>query len=389
VYLVDEENDLPLGLLHLLEHGLEPLLELAAVLGARDERAHVERDEAHVEEVAGHVAANDALREPLHDGRLADAGLTDEDGVVLGAAREDAHHAADLLVAADDGVQLPGLLDEVAAVRLERLEVGVAGRGLHAAPLAAAELLELGAHPRRGHAGLLEAVGDLRVLDQAEQQLVDGEVRVPALLLRGLRAADDLDQRRGRRDGVRRRGLRRQLLERVAQHALERLPGRSVAPRRPRDGLPQDAALVRRQRRGQMQRRELRVAGLRRHLVRRHQRLVRLVGEVVRIHGCCALLLLTIYYNGHEISLLVSDDEMISPGACGMAYASASVCLCLNCVPRRRRAVSIRRRSGVFIGSLEDSGSDPKEEEVARGYYDMWAFVILDRWIVEESAPNA
>jgi hypothetical protein len=56
-----------------------------------------------------------------------------------------------------------------------------------------------------GHAGLLEAVCDLRILEKAEQQLVDGQVGVAALFLGGLRAADGLDERRGRRHGVRRR----------------------------------------------------------------------------------------------------------------------------------------------------------------------------------------
>ena len=46
VQLVDEQDDLALRLLHFLEHGLEPLLELAAELGAGDQRAHVERDDA-------------------------------------------------------------------------------------------------------------------------------------------------------------------------------------------------------------------------------------------------------------------------------------------------------------------------------------------------------
>ena len=43
VQLVDEEDDLALRRLDLLEHRLEPLLELAAELRAGDERAHVER----------------------------------------------------------------------------------------------------------------------------------------------------------------------------------------------------------------------------------------------------------------------------------------------------------------------------------------------------------
>ena len=45
VDLVDEHDDAALGLLHLAQHGLEALLELAAVLGAGDQRTHVERPE--------------------------------------------------------------------------------------------------------------------------------------------------------------------------------------------------------------------------------------------------------------------------------------------------------------------------------------------------------
>jgi hypothetical protein len=69
----------------LLEHGLEALLELAAVLGAGDQRADVERDEPLVAQAVGHVAVDDALREALGDRGLAHAGLADEHRVVLGA----------------------------------------------------------------------------------------------------------------------------------------------------------------------------------------------------------------------------------------------------------------------------------------------------------------
>ena len=65
-------------------------------------------------------------------------GLADEHGVVLGAAGEDLHHAAHLVVAADDGVELAlaGQLGEVAAVALERL-VAVLGVGVVDALVAA------------------------------------------------------------------------------------------------------------------------------------------------------------------------------------------------------------------------------------------------------------
>ena len=74
-------------------------------------------------EPLGHVAADDPLREPLRDRRLADARVADQHRVVLRAPREHLDHAADLLVAADHRVELPGLRGrgEVAAELLERL----------------------------------------------------------------------------------------------------------------------------------------------------------------------------------------------------------------------------------------------------------------------------
>ena len=123
VQLVDEEDHLAVRALDLLEHGLEPVFELAAELGPGDERAEVEGDDSLALEALGHVALGDALREALGDRGLADARLADEHGVVLGAARQDLDDAADLLVAADHRVELAflGQHGQVAAVLLERL----------------------------------------------------------------------------------------------------------------------------------------------------------------------------------------------------------------------------------------------------------------------------
>src|SRR5882724_8277576 len=123
VQLVDEADDLARGLGDLLEDGLQPVLELAAVLRAGDHAADVEGDESLVLETLRHVAGHDALREPLDDGRLADAGLADQHGVVLRAPREHLDDAPDLLVAADDGVELAPArgVGEVLRVALQRL----------------------------------------------------------------------------------------------------------------------------------------------------------------------------------------------------------------------------------------------------------------------------
>ena len=78
VHLVDEQDDLAGGVGHFLEHRLETLLELAAVLGPGHQGAQIELDDALVLQAFRHVAVDDALRQPLDDGRLADARFPDQ-----------------------------------------------------------------------------------------------------------------------------------------------------------------------------------------------------------------------------------------------------------------------------------------------------------------------
>ena len=84
VQLVDERNDLPRRVFDVVEHGLEPFLELAAVLGTCHHRAEVQRDHGLVAQALRHVAGDDALGQALHDRGLADTGLADEHRIVLG-----------------------------------------------------------------------------------------------------------------------------------------------------------------------------------------------------------------------------------------------------------------------------------------------------------------
>ena len=122
VQLVDEQDDVA-ALGDLLHHLLQALLELAAVLRARDQRGQVERVDLLVLEQLRHVAVGDALGQALDHRGLAHAGLADEHGVVLRAAREDLHDPLDLGLAADDGVQLAlgGELGQVAPELVEQL----------------------------------------------------------------------------------------------------------------------------------------------------------------------------------------------------------------------------------------------------------------------------
>ena len=77
------------------------------------------------------------LRETFDDGRLADAGLADENGIVLRPARKNLDDALQLLGAPDDRIELalPRLLGQVPSVsvhgrRLLRLAVGSGLGGL-------------------------------------------------------------------------------------------------------------------------------------------------------------------------------------------------------------------------------------------------------------------
>ena len=121
VQLVDEEDQLVRVRADLVEDLRQALLELAAVLAARDEGADVERDDAAVGEGGGHVAVDDPLGQALDDGRLADARVADEDGVVLAAPGEDLDGLLDLVGAADHRVDVarPRLGGEVAPVLVE------------------------------------------------------------------------------------------------------------------------------------------------------------------------------------------------------------------------------------------------------------------------------
>ena len=130
VDLVDEEDRGRIGL-QLLEHRLQALLEVAAVLGAGQQRAHVERIDAGLLEDLRHVALDDAPRQALGDGGLAHAGLADQQGIVLAPAAQHLDHALDLGLATDQRVDLAVLREGVQVLRvlLERrrlfLAVGV------------------------------------------------------------------------------------------------------------------------------------------------------------------------------------------------------------------------------------------------------------------------
>ena len=107
--------------LELLHHRLQPLLEVAAIAGAGEQRAHVEREDRGLGQHAGRLAVDDLAGEALGDRRLADARVADQERVVLAPAAEHLDAALDLEIAADQGIDVPapGLLVQIDAVLLQ------------------------------------------------------------------------------------------------------------------------------------------------------------------------------------------------------------------------------------------------------------------------------
>ena len=120
---VDEQDDAPVGVGDLLDHRFQAVLKLAAVLGAGHHGAEVEGHERAVLQGRRDVARNNALGQAFRHRRLAHAGLTNEDGVVLGAAGQDLHAPPNLVVPPNDGVEL-------AVARGGRQVARVLGQGL-------------------------------------------------------------------------------------------------------------------------------------------------------------------------------------------------------------------------------------------------------------------
>ncbi len=179
--------------LQLLQDLLQPFLEVAAITRAGQQRAHVEREHGRSREHLRHLAVDDALGEAFGNRGLADAGLADEQRVVLLATAQHLDGAVDLGVAADHRIDLAvaRLLVEVDTIGLQRLTLLL---GVLAA-LGLGLLIDTAHRARFGDAGPLgDAVADV----------VDGVVTRHVLLLQEISGVtfafgEDRDQHVGAR----------------------------------------------------------------------------------------------------------------------------------------------------------------------------------------------
>src|SRR5438270_4666218 len=244
VQLVDEQDDVAAGA-DLLQHLLEALLEVAAVAGAGDESAEIECVDLLAVQRLGHVVGHDLLGQALDDGGLADAGLADENRVVLGAAGEDLHHALDLASPPNHGVELlltrergevaAELVEDEGPARGRLAGAGARARCFLAPGVAGEELDHLLAHPAEVGPQLDEHLGSdaLALADQPEEDVLGADVVVAQLQRLAERQFEDLLGARRERDvpGRRRAALADDLFALLAHgfeadaQRLERLPG--------------------------------------------------------------------------------------------------------------------------------------------------------------------
>src|SRR5579883_486453 len=203
VQLVDKQHAVARGA-NLLDDLLEALLELAAVLRSGDQRANVERQQALACQRLGHVALHDLVGQALDDGGLANAGLADQGRIVLGPAAQDLDDALDLLLAADDRIQLvvAGGGREVHAQLIDGRGAAVAALAVRRAAGLREHLDGLRADLLQVHAEALQHAGGnaLALANEAQQQVLRTNVVMPQASGFVHGQLDDLLSARGQAD---------------------------------------------------------------------------------------------------------------------------------------------------------------------------------------------
>ena len=290
VHLIDEQDHLAFRLRDFLQHGFQPLLELATELRAGNQRAHVERHQALLFQAVGHIAIDDAQRKSFRNRGLAHARLADQHRIVLRPARQHLDAPPDFLIAPDHRIKLARArrLGEIARILLQRLVLFLGRRGVRRAPLAQ---LGDGLDQRAGRRpGGVQRVGRLVLhLGRRQQQPLHGDIVVARRLRVFLRHLEQpreiLAQARLR--AARALRMRGQQLVDIGMRQLGIAPGGA-------NEIQRKAVAVREHRLDQVFRQDLRMTA------RKRARLGALNG------GACAL---GIAFEVHELTLVKSSRQ--------------------------------------------------------------------------------
>ena len=83
VEFIDKEQNFPVGRLNFFQHGFQPFLKFPSKFCPCHQGAHVQTHHPFPFQAFRHVALDDALGQPLHNGGFSDAGFTDEHGIIF------------------------------------------------------------------------------------------------------------------------------------------------------------------------------------------------------------------------------------------------------------------------------------------------------------------
>ena len=182
--LVDEQDDAAVAGLDVVQNGFQALLKLAAEFRAGNQRAHIQREDGAVFQAVRHVAANNALRKPLGDGRFADARFADQHRVVFRFAGKNTDGVSDFGIAADHRIELvlTSKLNQILTVFFQRVIRRFRIFAGHAR--AAANGLQRLQKFRLGdiQRGKQRANRAVRFFKQTEEKVLDGNILVAHLL---------------------------------------------------------------------------------------------------------------------------------------------------------------------------------------------------------------
>ena len=128
MHLVDDEDDVAVAA-DLFDQALHAAFKLAAELRPGHERRQVKQKYLLSLQLIRHFSVRDPLGQALGDGRLADARLADQAGIVFLTAVEDLDHTLQFLGPADHGVQLAlgGACRQVNTVVIQKLMLAARG----------------------------------------------------------------------------------------------------------------------------------------------------------------------------------------------------------------------------------------------------------------------
>ncbi len=104
VSFVNEKNDGRGRGFNFFNEALEAIFEFTFDAGAGLQEREIERTDGDILQRRWNVTGSDAQSKTFDNGGFADARFTGEDGIVLTAAREDVNDLANLVIAAEDGV---------------------------------------------------------------------------------------------------------------------------------------------------------------------------------------------------------------------------------------------------------------------------------------------